>query len=62
MLTVLRARHVTAVALSCLSAGGSQDLINNSFSSFIEEKSKESKKNKGSFLSRVGGGEIWALS
>ncbi|XP_011239641.1 cilia- and flagella-associated protein 100 isoform X2 [Mus musculus] len=26
---------------------GSQDLINNSFSSFIEEKSKESKKNKG---------------
>lgn len=27
--------------------GGSQDLINNSFSSFIEEKSKESKKNKG---------------
>lgn len=62
MLTALRARHAIAVALSRLSPGGSPDFMDNSSSSFIDNRKKDSKKNKGSFLSRVGGGKVWPLS
>lgn len=48
LLTALRVRQVTAVALFCVSPGGRLEFIKNSSPSFLEDKRKPPKNSKGS--------------